>query len=234
MEKVIFIDIPKCATTSILVALQDFIKPKKNIVLLNPEYGKGLARHVNLKSYAEFNHHINATIFTCIRNPYDRMVSLYKYYKKIGANPNPDDPHELKASEYIQEKDTFSKFVYDCHQQNQRLPLRTRDCMSHMDIITSGHDAYYKLNKFPYSDVFLKNMTMMCFGPKINYILKYESLDQDWQDLCKKLDWPHKPLRKTNVSKNNDSWETFYNDHDLNMVSEIFKSDFKKFGYKMK
>ncbi len=231
--KVIFVDIPKCATTSILVALQDYIKPKTGINLLNPEYGKGLARHVPLKSYADFNLHVGATVFTCVRNPYGRMVSLYNYYKKIGAKPNPKDLHELKASEYIYgKKITFSEFVYDCHQRNLELPLADKlGCKTNMDIITGGHAAYHKMNIFPFSDVFLKNMTMMCFGPKIHHILRYESLDQDWEKMCEKLNWPHTPLRKTNVSLGNNPWETFYNDEDLKMVSEIFKSDFEKFGY---
>ena len=237
MEKVIFIDIPKCATTSIYNVLQDKFWDTE---------GHFLHKHVPLTMYPEAIR-TSLKIVTCTRNPYDRMVSIWKYYNKLrctwheidpGTPSAKNDGHRKSALAYIDRVKTFEAFVDDCYERNLEIDnARVKGIPGEpkggMDIIQESFKMFRNFNEFPYNDVFRKSMTCMLYGPPTWFIIRYENLQEDINLLCKKLDWPEVKIPKINVS-GGPSFLDYYNQDTLKKVNHIFYWDFLSCNYKMK
>mgnify|MGYP001229166371 CR=1 FL=1 len=237
MEKVIFIDIPKCATTSIYKVLHENFWD---------ENGNYLHKHIPLSMYPE---HIRTTtkIVTCVRNPYDRMVSIWKYYNKLKSTWHEIDPgtpsakndvHRISALAYVDRVKYFSKFVDDCYNKNQDIEKAKSkglpgEFKSGMDIVIEAQRILRAFNEFPYNDVFKKSMTSMLYGPPTWFTIRYEHLQKDVNTLCEKLNWPKVNIPKINVS-GGPKYLDYYNKETLKKVNYIFYWDFLNCGYKMK
>ena len=232
MEKVIFIDIPKCATTSIYKMLGDRTWDFENCYK---------HKHQPLSAYPAQARE-NYYKITCVRNPYDRMVSIWKYYNKIihtwfekdRETPTAkNDAHRTNAINYLKKVKTFKDFVSDCYNLSEKFCVNDQDGI--LDILNKGQVAYRYANYFPYNDVFLKSMSVMIFGSgtPIDCILRYENIDNDWENLCVAKKWPVTKLPKINVSEEK-HWSLYYDTEVIEMVNKIFHWDFINCNYEMK
>ena len=95
-HKCIFIHIPKTGGTSIAKALD---------ITRNHKLGKELKK--------EYNSYWNDyTTFSVVRNPWDRMVSLYFYYKKNNEIINLHIKNDIPS--------TFSNFIHEFNEKRRR------------------------------------------------------------------------------------------------------------------
>jgi len=103
MDKFLFINIPKNASTSLYEAFKDYDVLRKNEHLFPSALGIFHPRHVSLEQFAEKCEEIDILkilIVCCVRNPFERIVSAYEF-----ANRN-----ELWRL-YQATKPTFSDFA---------------------------------------------------------------------------------------------------------------------------
>jgi len=65
----------------------------------------------------------------------------------------------------------------------------------------------------------------------IDYIGEYETLEADWEEICRYIGIDHSPLTNVNTTKNKKDYRTYYTDTEIQIVADIFDDDLTKFGY---
>lgn len=141
--------------------------------------------------------------FTFVRNPYDKMVSTYEYLAN-GGNQMDD----IEFQEYFKENSIdFEKFVLEF--------LSWEKLQEHI------------LFKPQY--LFIYDFHGNC---KVDFIGHYESIEQDFSELAKKLNLTEDKLPKKNVSKRKKSYLSYYsNPCVVRKIQELYAKDFQLLGY---
>lgn len=201
----IFIRVPKNASTSIYSHLGDFNLIKKHekifrdALFRNKLYKKWFSpTHAKPHEiFGIFGHMVrNYMSFAVVRNPFDRTVSMFQFAK------------ENKLGDLYGESNNFS-FEKFCEIMNENHANNTKDFIATHQQVEWFEGA---------------------FQP--NFILRFENIKNDFKemlDLCEikhiNPDIPHE-----NASKRSD-YKDYYNSNTKKIVEKIFEKDIDTFKY---
>ena len=214
-HRFIFLHIPKTAGVSINSVLRNY-SPE-------PEFNGG---HPSLGDYARCGFVEDYFSFAFCRNPYDRFVSVFAYYKRGGGN----------LFDYELAKD-----------------LRVVDAASYKLAMTTCPDHYAhgrpseNIPKGLSFEKFVLSLTPERIGlarprhlnPQINFSLdmtcldfvgRFENLQEDFSLICEKTGIPYEPLPHKNKSKSR-NYRDYYNKETAEHVYHLYKKDFETFNY---
>ncbi len=211
-HKFIFLHIPKCAGVSIGSTLN-------KLVGISDPY-EGFSIHHDFISRKTLEEYF---VFTFVRNPWDRMVSQYKYRHFL---------HSKYTFNYV------TKNIQELYEEHYN--VKSDGIQINMDPIT----YYGELIHLPSQLEFLRGK----FGdfdktPFIDFIGRYENLQEDFDEVCSKigLDYiklPHK--NKGEGSACNDgscksirrkNYREFYDEETKDFVALKYKEEIEKFKY---
>jgi hypothetical protein len=193
-KRFLFVHIPKTAGNSIQSVLRDYSEDElvalrgeqdgvERFGLRNPKYK--LKKHSTLADYraalgeTEFG---NLYKFTCVRNPWDRMISLYFTPTQNAAG-------------------------WD------------RKKFRHLIVKALPVSDYLRLNE-------RENESF----ENVDYILRFENLEDDFLSLCAALDISPVVLPKYNRS-NREHYSKYYDVELRELVRARFAAEIKRFGY---
>jgi hypothetical protein len=182
-HKFIFTHIPKTGGVSVV-----------KILGLEEDNHKTLTE---LKSFPEnksFNEYFH---FLFARNPFDRLVSSYKYFKKYGK----DGSGDIKMGDIVNRYDTFQNFV------------------KNLKNINDDEWVYRHFNQQVYWVV-----------DKLDYIGRFENLQEDFNIACDKIGIPRQKLPHKNATKHK-YYTEYYDDETRSIVAEKYAKDIEYFGY---
>jgi len=147
--------------------------------------------------------------FSVVRNPYERMFSLYKWKSKRFKEVKSD------LQDYSQLARKYSNAKYT------KAPTCISDDVSFRDFVIN-HDIF--LNKYE------KNNVLDYVGLEFDRIIRFENLQEDSSLVLKELgimsEIPH--IHKT--PQTND-WRSYYDSETKKIVKMIFSKDIAFFGY---
>lgn len=141
-------------------------------------------------------------VFCVCRNPWDKTVSAFKYLKKEGYLED-----DCTITEALQGKKQILK--------NGKTRMKDRKERLYVHLLRPQCDIIFDKNK----------------ESIIDCILRYENLNDDFQQFCKKylnIDNIELPLLNTTRQQN---WKEFYDEESNNIVKEMFKKDIEYFNY---
>lgn len=196
-KKFIFVHIPKTAGHSIRS-------------LYNTKY----TTHVPCSWYRKYDpdtkHYYK---FTVIRNPWERLVSLYHHYNTRVHYPN---------SKLFKLYSNFEEFVTD---------LPNVKILTIEETIKYSHDRVF-LNNPNAEKVLSYNFQPQVYwiDDDINQIIRLENLNEDTKLLCQKINIKHKAAPHLNKS-NHLNYRKCYNESTKKIVEKIYAQDISKFGY---
>ena len=191
-KTLLFIHVPKCAGISICKA-----------------FGYTTSGHGTIKSFSPdlYPHYY---IFTFVRNPYSRLLSIYNYLKSGGVNPQDSEDYKRYLSEY---KD-FEDFIMVGLKNNSEF------LFNQQHLKPQHYFTHLNNNTTP-----------------LNFIGKFESLKADFNQLLVNISqknsdlWNNLPHEnKGGTSKH---WEEYYSDAMKEIVYETYKLDFELFDYEI-
>ncbi len=215
-KKFIYIHYPKTAGTSIEKALSKYSedrivykKPEfegrsdKTFEVISDEYN--LTKHTKLKVYKsklDKAFYNSAFKFGIIRNPWDLMISWYF------------SPHSGR-SQWDREK--FIKLL-------NSVP-RPRNYF----LISSWLEraSISLLNKVPSISRVLPDVPL---DRDINYLIRYESINEDFKNICEILDIEYEPLLQLHQS-NRKHYSQYYDDDLKELVASKFDLEIKFMNY---
>jgi len=197
-DRITFIHVPKNAGTSIV----NFFKRSYKTQSLP-------TKHTTWSQLpTEWQHNT----FCVVRNPYDRIVSLYKFQIKVLERkqrlyPNFINPQLEELSK------GFKNYVMNCQETifKKRLNYKNTDAKW-----TNWQQLKYLSGNFE----------------KIN-ILRYENLEKDFtQLLIENRIKQNRPLQKLNVSRSNNDYKQFYDTETRKEVEKFYQEDIDILKYK--
>jgi hypothetical protein len=183
-----------------------------------PTHGVSMLGHIHYKALIDsgklsqeyFDHSFK---FAFVRNPYDRLVSLYKYHmvhKRLGLGF--DDFVETLSQEF-EKGNVPSVGLYNIQ------PFPGASPLYHLQIYGNQYQP------------------MVAWLPKKDVLICYlETFEQDIDKLLNMMGFEGKraPVPKKNKSKYDDNFMDFYsNPRTIDLVNKIYKDDFETFGYDM-
>jgi hypothetical protein len=173
----------------------------------NTSYEKTLPHHIldltSDDSAAYYN-------FSTARNPYDRLVSRYFYAR---------DKAPIHKSQF--KNLTFKDFVVGGHEST---PMNTSWVPK-----TAPH-LKKLLNRVGFFDNQIEWIQDNQGKTMVNFIIKVENLQQDFNMVCDKIGIPHTKLPHKNRS-NHKPYAEYYDDETRQIVSEKYARDIEYFGY---
>ena len=223
MKPYLFLHIPKTGGTSIAKVLP---RARTTSRLLQRRLQQGLTvtplrygakpHHYTLEQYEEcgltkiktFN---NLYKFTFVRNPWDRVVSMYAHFLRTGAFFI--HPDSVKFSPRL----SFVKFV--------------REMMSALE-----KEQYY----FIYDGLFTPQIkyTHDSEGNQIiDFIGKYETITKDLERLSEICDWGLSEIKIPHLNKTDKEYKDYrdyyYDGHNVTkeIVAEMFAAEIELYGY---
>jgi hypothetical protein len=190
--KCIFVHIPKAAGTSLMGALRTKkFEQVHGYVGHSKKPKKGRLDKILSSSVHDINNYFK---FAFCRNPYDRIVSVWKYLSFI------------KPAGRLNRFPEFKNFI--------KLGLNVKN-------------DHWRWHYYPqYYHICSKNR-----NPDIDYIGRFENLQEDFNTICDKIGIPHQQLPHKNKSKHKHYTE-YYDEETKQIVAEKYAKDIEYFNYK--
>lgn len=163
----------------------------------------GFSGHAPISYHSEYSHYFS---FTFIRNPYDRIASAYKYFCKLRPGHRWYKRNSIISD--IANKMEFGEFV-------NHIP----DFMRLMKREAGSFESGIHFQPFDYF-----------IDQPIDFIGRFENIQEDYLQILSLLKLPPKILPKTN-STNNLNYRELYIEETKSKVYNIYQEDIKKYNY---
>ena len=157
-----------------------------------------------LKNYNDF------FVFTIVRNPFDRAVSDYNW----ATNTKYPCPAQKLKEMFINK--SFKYFLDNYYN------LKYEDVKSFKGL------NWFKNHHLTHCREQLDLLNPVC---EVDYIMRFETLQQDFNTVCDKIGIPRQHLPHANKSKHKHYTE-YYDDETRQIVAEKYAKDIEYFGYK--
>ena len=247
MKPYLFLHIPKTGGSSVVQCLpsgrctvEDFLKDSKNNNDFN-NYGYGAKRHhytleqYNRIGYDSFDKFYK---FTFVRNPWDRVVSIFHDWKIQNSrkvlHENTADGSRFFTQKELRE-DMFSQFVSkflmpaldpNIKTYNPKIVFKDEKSSAGDFVCTNGHF----IPQVKYTHDSSNNQI-------VDFIGKFETLQEDYDKLNKICDWNFKFMTLPHANKSKRSakdYRKYYEDGSglaKHLVSELYREDIETYGY---
>lgn len=141
----------------------------------------------------------SALVATFVRNPWDRLVSIY-HYRKL---------------QYLQGA------------LKKEIPVHSFQSFKTWMQFQKTEGNFSKRNMRPQVQ-WIKNASG---EERVDFIGKFETLEEDSKRLCRILGLPYRPLDHLNRSRPNKEYKSYYTPALREMVSEVYIEDIDRFQY---
>lgn len=213
----LFIHIPKTAGNSVQQVLDKYAD--ENIVAVKPWQdgvedfeivsGKyGTSKHSTLREYRKKlgrTEYEGLYKFTIVRNPWDRAISTYFYTKK-----------------YRQPQKNINQPEY-----SGEIKFSKEEFIGMLDIVSP-------VTKWVCTDnrvlKFLRPHRNRLMETDIDFYIRYENINRDFNQVCRRLGFPAEDLAVRNKI-NREHYSGYYDDETRDMVSRKFRDEIDYFGY---
>lgn len=153
-------------------------------------------------------------VFTFVRNPFDRLVSIYHFWGQSAerrVNLIINNPNILNHKDYAKFKGNFEQDL------------------KHYEIYKQGFHNWIMSDTESPNSISKKDNQIDWFSGTDPLVIKIENLETDFRKIQKLLNC-YDNLPHVNKS-NHDNYRTYYSSESIKRVEEICKSDLDRFNY---
>ena len=243
--KLVYFHIPKCAGVSVRRAI-GIDRTKHNFPFTNVSVGLA----IDVRAQTDDSVYNDFHKFSIVRNPYERMVSLYNFRKKendlytyasMAESPVGPDGREWGFNEWILSPEMKGT---DRYGQDRMVSMSYFNAYWYFKDTFRDSDGnrisgYLGRNYLRTHLEFLNQVDILLnpfTGGRLmtDTVIRMENLEEEWNDMFTKLGYKTPSLKKHNTSKHTKKrthYSHYYNDKAYEFVTKLFKKDLKFFGY---
>ena len=189
-------------------------------------YAKDLKSASDISGWAQFGHMHYPTLvkmglvseefdksafkFSFVRNPYDRIVSMFFYYKQWWLISKGSG---RRVKRWESKFETFLEFCQ--HVGSGPIPPLGAYTMIHDENhVQSGYNPQVRWFE----------------GLELDFLGRFEKMDEDYEKLSKILGIPYVKLPKVRTSKHK-HYEEYYCPESREIINRVYGEDFERFNY---
>ena len=211
--RLVFLHVPKCAGKQLRSILKETAPAGSLRELWNYSHSTILRRYVDLAhlplhdllAFPEFSYLDHYQVIACCRNPYARLSSA--------------------VNEFYRQRSQEEELIANTNRLTNEMKEQYYDQLS---IRHSQLDPRF-IHSLP-----IHTFTHLGEEPKVDFLLRCETLRRDFLALAKQLNWPSE-LREQAAQKLHDSDEattpTVYSTREVELANYLYQTDFATFGY---
>lgn len=182
--------------------------------------------------------------------PKTGSYSIHEYFHALHGHPEPILHHmsaELMVALHPETKDYFKfafvrnpwdKFVSVYHDFVNRRKTEYSGLLSTSTPLLSEfkdfEDCCRNIRSSPwFHNVFFKpQLSFMSFAiGEVDFVGKFETLQQDFDSVCRMHGLPTKPLRHLNSGSYNHGYRKYYTEETADIIRDLYREDIKAFNY---
>ena len=166
-------------------------------------------------------------IFTTIRNPYDRIVSIFYFLKSSQANPRVLRQRRIRDRVFPR-MPMFTDpndFVNRFHSEPERFRHRHQDDERIRFMLWNTQCFYYEQINF------INEADGEPISDRIDTVLRYEELDDTWPDFADIHDFDALPHKNESALRNKRRWQDELTPESIAKIGELYANDFEHLGY---
>ncbi len=181
--------------------------------------------------------------FAIIRNPFDRLVSLYHFRKKEndlynlfpganhkGGDKTTPDGRDLTFKEWVMDSRVRGLGVlWGGYYRYSKDPFLDSSKEKQLFLFDNCRDGYMMTIEWVNQIHFLTDRSGNLIPDEI---LRFENLNEDIKNFCKKYNLNQVMLEKKNSSPRKKNYVDYYDDELIEYVNRLFKDDIECLGYK--
>ncbi len=205
--RAVYVPIPKVASSSVKHHFADVLYPDRAGTFSGKIHQSEIFEY-RLKESVDFSEYKDYFKFSFVRNPWDRIVSCY--VDKI-----------LNRSErelFMKKRDTLF-LEYPWYRPGMTFDEFVRGVSKTPDSIADEH--------FRSQTSFIVDSN---FRPFVDFVGKYENIQNDFLRVCQSLQIPGISLRHTNKTKKG-HYSSYYSEETRDIVARRYEDDIRMFGY---
>jgi hypothetical protein len=142
--------------------------------------------------------------FAFVRNPWDRLVSVWAHLKGYRLNQK----RQRDSNSFLSD---FRLFAYS--------------------VCDVDSDFVRPVGKLVTDDWSQANPQVEWLRWGVDFVGRYENLDEDWIALCTVLGIPLVILSRENNSSRKSGYQQYYDDELRDLVGEYYREDIERWGY---
>ena len=212
MRRTLFIHVPRTAGTSMnahamkhAVSYQDLsysLRPK-----CDPSKAWTTTQHISIGSLIERNVFDEAWYRDCyrfafVRNPWDRMVSLYERLRGYRLTQT----RQRLSNLYLRNFEAFVEGLTRC-------------------------DFVRPLGRLNGEDWSQANPQMEWLRWGVDFVGQYEKLHEDWKHVCETIEMPCHRLALEKPSNRKRDYRVYYNKRTRQLICNLYAEEIEQFGY---
>lgn len=230
-NKIIFIHNPRAAGTATRRALKRGDEPNKNLPypghlpsMTSRNQKHAFASMVKMKiSRKEWEDRFK---FAIVRNPFERLVSLYGLFHKAHTGETMDlakDDHKFDKFYAAFDHTDLNRFTKGRQRKfyRQAMKLNFKDWLA-LTYTHNWNNCRYLDGRKPMTQI-----QQIEWFTGLDRVFRFEELDELSEFLVER---GYHPLKQENQSRH-EPWQNYYDDETMAMVSEAFAEDIQRFGY---
>jgi len=170
--------------------------------------------HLTLEDYhRSILHPYSYKYYSIVRNPWSRILSVYTYWKQMKPS----------HKNYVWDQAVCRK-IQDSNMSFKEFLIKVSDSQSHF---RKTHEPNVEMPHVKTQYSFLSINGKL----KMDFVGKMESLQQDFDFICKSIGIPRQDLPHVNKSDHG-HYSEYYDDETKDIVSKVYRDDIKYFNYK--
>jgi len=209
----------------------------------------------------------NAFLWTVVRNPYARTVSAWRHMQTVGAFRKDlsfqqwlrylyyDWYGPLETDEELARAFAVMRGLCECDQDSSELKgkrdrpyMPNCDCYFNVNSHSSAWDDSFLFHRIPTTHVTTPRgewtMKRMCKPRKLDHVIRFENLQEGFDELCFHLHlpqtelpriFPHtaegNPVRPDGGNSSTDYTQFYEGDVDIELASFLYRYEIETYGY---
>lgn len=216
-HKCVFVHIPKCAGTSIEQTLEptvDVTSDKNLVSFVGWDVAaQSWLQHATMAQMNEQCERVKKYFkFTFVRNPWDRVVSLFEWQK----DSIPRWKNRIRRNKRTMVQRGIYKYMYNLPPAKQTLKEFVLEPIC--------ADPAHLIDQYEFTHDKHGNQI-------VDFVGRYENLQEDFDKICERLGIERTTLKHQNKLNKRKNYKEYYDDETREMVAQKFAKEINSFGY---